>query len=118
MEAIKITKEHKEKLIEIAKSLLPEPKYISLGDEDIMLLSKSKNPAYEEISPIHWFELCFTYLSHEVIFDPFKTIFSCEKSHSNMLKESMKLMYGEKGVHPVDYLYEEFLKLKQNKSND
>jgi hypothetical protein len=61
---------------------------------------------------IHWLELCFTHLSHKIIFNEANTLRACNHNHAGMLESTMSLFYREKyAIHPVDYLYLEYLKL-------
>ena len=118
MVAIELTKKHKEKLLEMCKTLFPNvldvPDKI---DEDLSLNTTFINirnevylnkgtPNEEYISndySIHWFEFCLTHLRYKLNLsgNDYHTI--GDVYFSNDLLD---------GVHPVDYLYEQFKKLK------
>lgn len=101
MKTIELTQEHKSKLLEMSIKLFPE--YIEIdidisenydGIQDYIQLRKK----YENTIFIHWFEFCFTYL--------------IEKLSKNLDEDySLDDLLGY-NLHPIDYLYEEFLKLK------
>ena len=107
MKSIKLTKEHKAKLLEMCNKLFSkEGKFFTVLDGDIYY---SKNGKFPGLS-IHWFEFCMTYLVYKLSYE-FSQI-------PNIKGEAIHLKLWElnKGdyfiMHPVDYLYEEFKKLK------
>lgn len=133
MKSIKLTEEHKEKLLEMCKVLFPEYKKIDWyidgdGNDDYdILIIKDEMPYIL----IHWFEFCFMRLIHRLQENlpdklvyrkqpPFVgNVFSWKKGNKwTMYSEFMfaypKAIYGGSSYpnNPIDYLYKEFKKLK------
>lgn len=106
MTPIQLTEEHKSKLLEMCKALFPEMDAHTVKDvEDSngMILGtwgQSTNGI-----AIHWFEFCMTYLIQKISQINPKTDHDYEH-----LIEGLFINTNEK--HPVDFLYEEFKKLK------
>ena len=105
MKNIELTEDHKSKLLEMCKELFPKYKTIVFTedhkqfeegeDNNILLFFSGKT----EIAPsIHWFEFCMTHLCDKVFI------------HDESLNEFLLTFNVDK--HPIDYLYEEFKKLK------
>lgn len=115
MKALELTKEHKSKLLEMCKVLFPE----------YTTISNNKNPKFLTISwfvkqgyfihlmdddlkenrMIHWFEFCMTHLA-EKMYNRFYSLEVCEDIRNEQLYDCFI------NNHPIDYLYEEFKKLK------
>lgn len=101
MKNIELTEEHKSKLLEMCKELFPEYKDYKWDvvhcTDDIkyngILFMYKKDGNDDEF---HWFEFCMTHLVRELM---------CKNT-----KHAQQLFMGLK--HPIDYLYEQFLKLK------
>lgn len=136
MKNIELTEDHKSKLLEMCKLLFPEyndfeitssfPYYnsnklegvqwIKNPIEDAICLIKDDKDDYRS-KTIHWFEFCMIHLSKK-IFDEINKL----KGEGNInSKKYIGTMYCPKGAylgllysknHPVDYLYEQFEKLK------
>lgn len=117
MKAIKLTKEHKKKLLKMCKTLFPEYK-----NWDLKLEGEYKNhliASFEEDNDyipncdlyIHWFEFCMTHLIDKLSIEFAKS----EGEDDSCLKEEFlfHLSKIKNKIHPVDYLYKEFLKLKK-----
>ena len=94
MKPIELNDEQKARLLEMCKSLFP--KYIITIHQTNNVIVSSKVEKFYEV--IHWFEFCFKILSSKIIND-------------NDELNNFKCMNFNK-IHPVDYLYEQFLKLK------
>lgn len=113
MKSIQLTEEDKSKLLEMCKVLFPEYTYGFENDfSDIGIMEYYTN--VEDWKFIHWFEFCMTHLANEIIYKEEKTLRTCENEHNFMLKQLMNVFYNEKGIHPIDYLYKEFKKLKDD----
>lgn len=107
MKNIELTEDHKSKLLEMCNKLFWNG-CINKNDfreNDILLIAIDKNYKYNhKILKIHWFEFCLTHL--------------CTKLYNiSHLKDesSIKQLIGhicQDVKHPIDYLYEEFKKLK------
>jgi len=117
MKTIKLTEEHEYMLLEMCKKIFPED-YRWFLEEGTFIeghIIGNDPRVYEGEIPeinIHWLEFCLTHLSHKIIFNPQKTPSSCNNIHSDLVKNLMKVFYEEKnGVHPVDYLYQQFKEL-------
>jgi len=114
MKPIKLTEEHKSKLLEMCKELFPEDVFSFNNDcaEDGMI---DRNFAGNNVKPVkrlhwndegshfHWFELCLTYLFEKIFVSP-----NGYESVNDYIGMNSVYTIG----HPVDYLYEEFKKLK------
>lgn len=129
MKSIELTEEHKSKLLEMCEKLFPEqiPFCIGLSQELRKGWGYSREYIFGKVDTfedngiiIHWFEFCMTHLVEKVL-NPKDEI------SKNMMKKLKKFYYkattyswfiqnpGEREcflTHPVDYLYEEFKKLK------
>lgn len=124
MKNIELTEEHKSKLLEMCKVLFPEDEFTfdnDFGDDgfiDRNFLGENKsNLMWEDDgSHFHWFEFCITEIVNELSWKNIKTdiLADCEyedfrmKLITNIFKDKLTT---EK-FHIVDYLYEEFKKLK------
>jgi len=113
MKSIELTKEQKDKLLEMCKALFPELTDLEIRDsmedfcfkfEHICIEYGRKN---NNLVIIHWFEFCMTKLPEKIFGNPKNSFqglngrpYWCEKVAESFAK-----------VHPVDYLYEEFKKL-------
>ena len=112
MKPIELTEEHKSKLLEMCKVLFPEYNWyigfktfyeqngegpyeeINLGYLHLLSFDILKYPPIY----IHWFEFCMTHLAEKVFIQD-------ESLNDYLLTFNVS-------KHPVDYLYEEFKKLK------
>ena len=114
MTNIELTENHKSKLLEMCKELFPINN-IGFTDDyycewSLFLISDDDNDEMDvkDKIEIHWFEFCMTHLPEKIFKNPkgrFQGIngrpYWCEKVAESFAK-----------VHPIDYLYEEFKKLK------
>lgn len=98
MKPIKLLEEQKEKLLEMCKVLFPDyairvikPVH-STPDTFFIQMGLKKSIKYD--FEIHWFEFCMTHLPEKI----------------NVCTEWIELW---KTNNPIDFLYEEFLKLKK-----
>lgn len=119
MQPIQLTEEHKSKLLEMCKELFPEYKNdISKNEaENIQILHnnfirfysgyKENNPKLNEI---HWFEFCMIYLQNQILVKASQL----NKSDDLGYDFFRKLINSWYTSHPINYLYEQFLKLKKN----
>lgn len=115
IKSIELSKDRKSKLLEMCKTLFPNyvwsTNQIGLGYENYVIASEWHNQAYNEIQQynsiiplpktlfsIHWFEFCLTHLSKRLL-NPNDFMFYQTTGNFNYL-------------HPVDYLYQQFIKLK------
>jgi hypothetical protein len=95
MKSIKLTKEHKNRLLEMCKTLFPEWKAHSLiTDEQYISDDSGDFSESDETFKIHWFEFCMTHLIDKLELEYASIVFLTEN-------------------HPVDCLYEEFKKIKK-----
>ena len=128
MKSIELTEEHKSKLLEMCKNLFPEQEfyweYEMYGrglkedfNDVLQVYFKDKEAWKRNLFPfnIHWFEFCFLHIFPKVqqIFNAnqlsnfyYVTFGYTKKSNGN------KDWGAERFIHPIDYLYEEFKKLK------
>jgi len=143
MKSIELTEEHKSKLLEMCNKLFPEYSEIywnsgkgSNGSSEHLGFGTptEENPNFNNYIYIHWFEFCMTYLIeklndkyHEVLkeksweeFPPYvSNVYSNAKGKWNLYTKFHfhypKACNGGSNfpINPIDYLYEEFKKLKQ-----
>jgi hypothetical protein len=100
MEPRELTKEHREKLLEMCKELFPEYDFkLDKWQQPFVSLGLKTKKLYE--SHIHWFEFCMTYLAKKLLIMYDFTVY----------QTTGNFMYK----HPVDYLYQNFKKLKNGK---
>ena len=100
MKNIELTENQKVKLLEMCRILFPEYPDLQFGvkekhnwSKEYLVFGLTGN---EPI--IHWFEFCMTHLCDKVFI------------HDESLNEFLLTFNVDK--HPIDYLYEEFKKLK------
>lgn len=102
MNAIQLTREQREKLLEMCKKLFPEySKFwfsVTIGHNFILEASIPNSKILVPALQMHWFEFCMTYLVNKM-----------GKSTAALYRI---LEEEETGTHPIDYLYSEFKKLK------
>jgi len=109
MKSIELTEYHKSKLLEMCTKLFPKNKLDSLQFGTLKFLInyyEKKDPnnskitfgGWDKIIEIHWFEFCMTHLCDKIFI------------HDESLNEFLLTFNVDK--HPIDYLYEEFKKLK------
>jgi hypothetical protein len=132
MKPLELTKEQKDKLLEMAKVLFPEYATIEMYyDDDIadsweeaLLDKQCGNDAQVQFiifnwhkpdaKHIHWFEFCLTYLANKIYFPDIQNIErdarnKIEKFYFSTFMEAIE--GGPAGYdHPIDYLYKEFKK--------
>jgi hypothetical protein len=108
MKPIELTQEHKSKLLEMCNKLFPQYQEIDIEIEDnyegtqdyVQLIKKCKITIY-----IHWFEFCMTHLVKKLKVRP--------SLLENRAWSTLELTGSKFRLnHPIDYLYEEFKKLK------
>ena len=109
MNAIKLTTEQKDKLLEMCRVLFPEYRWIQFKPHNKSTLQFCINA--EDRDEIHWFEFCMTHLINKLS----KKFAETEDEHELCLKDEFYSLLGSNfkiKIRPVDYLYKEFLKLK------
>ena len=124
MKNIGLTEEHKSKLLEMCKELFPTYNFEFMRGKDefgfdiydyftfYLIEDYENNEWYKSKTDIHWFEFCMTHLPKKIFGNPknnFQGInqrpYWCEKIAESFAK-----------VHPIDYLYEEFKKLNNERN--
>ena len=114
MKNIELTENHKSKLLEMCKELFPE--YVIYpadndgfieGEQWVGDQNMGEDRPVNEFN-IHWFEFC-TKIGHK-IFSRKQFYYQSEEFITFM--KIMCLQDKSKLKHPIDYLYEEFKKLK------
>ena len=124
MKEIELTEEHKTRLLEMCSVLFPEVncywEYEMYGrglkqdfNSVLAVYYKDKNAYKQNLFDfnIHWFEFCMTHLMYKLSYEFSKIPNVKGRSIHIELWELNKGDYFKK--HPVDYLYEEFKKLKK-----
>lgn len=110
MKQIELTKEHKSKLLEMCNTLFPDYSLIVLTNNKTIRFNYKKHPAYETWSKgtIHWFEFCWLLLNKILESN------SSPVQISKTIHDFGLICFNQfKWLHPIDYLYEEFKKLKK-----
>jgi hypothetical protein len=135
MKSIQLTRDHKDKLLEMCNELFPESKYwweyemygraLKQDFNDVLAVAETLNPPINigtkekpwmqttSYYNIHWFEFCLLHLS-EKIYKSFFKLGEKDNWYGCHLSWAIDSMYTQNTnkVHLVDYLYEEFKKLK------
>ena len=105
MKNIELSEKQKENLLEMCKVLFPE--YVIYpadndgfieGEQWVGDQNMGEDRPVNEFN-IHWFEFCMTHLYSKII----------KGDYATQYQTSGMIFYK----HPIDYLYEEFKKLKQ-----
>lgn len=124
MKNIEINEKQKENLLEMCKELFPELNLEMYYDKDIAdnweealkndscgndaqigyLISNWHKP---NAKIIHWFEFCMTHLFYKLYYNGWR------KENPNCVVDFHLDLHNFK-YHPVDYLYKEFKKLKND----
>ena len=126
MNSIELTELHKSKLLEMCKNLFSENDLgWQLADNDIDLkipmlcFELNIEDKVAEVKTIHWFEFCMTHLTtkiskqlHAILGHPTSDEFGRIDTWYTVWSKLNGGSFGMK-QHPVDYLYEQFKKLKQ-----
>ena len=134
MKNIELTENHKSKLLEMCKVLFPEyttipndknPKFLTINwfTKQGYFIHLMDDDDLKENKMIHWFEFCMTHLINKISEiedsklgdDDYDSIHVNiinlnRKKYDNLCKNILDSWSNKK--HPVDYLYEEFKKLK------
>jgi len=101
MKPIELTDIQKDKLLEMARESFPEYDFEFKLKNNILSLGKKHLDLYT--NTIHWFEFCMTYLKNKIL---------DVVDYSEIEKFLMRCLFQCEMPHPVDYLYEQFKKLK------
>lgn len=108
MKSLELTAEHRVKLLEMCESLFPEqsPFQIGIPQELRKGWGHSKDFVFGKSDVFvddgiysHWFEFCHNHLSPKVF-------------GAGRYRERVQFYIDTFGGNPIDYLYEEFKKLK------
>lgn len=128
MKAIKLTEEHKKKLLEMCNKLFPKHCKFEFFTEDLRFLNEETD---EFLTFIHWFEFVFLYLvsalqnkmSDDQVWSympPYVgNVYGWTEGrkwtfYTKFMFHYPKAIHGGSDfpINPIDYLYEEFKKLK------
>lgn len=106
MKPLILTEEQKNKLLEMCKALFPEWKAHSLiTGEQYVSDDSGEFSESDETFKIHWFEFCIMHLAAIL----YNKLDSSDREFTILYYGGM---ISQEAEHPVDYLYEEFKKLK------
>ena len=117
MKSIQLTEEHKSKLLEMCKELFPEMDAYIVNDtkESNGFILGTWGQSTDGIT-IHWFEFCMTHLIDALAWENITSdmLADCQYENARLkyLLELAKDRPDPGQYHPIDYLYEEFKKLK------
>ncbi len=125
MQPLKLTPEHRIKLLKMAKALFPEyksifitPCEVGIGGIDlnnsmnVIELCKNKNANFgnkhiDDIA-VHWFEFCTV----QIFLALYRSRGDMDKYMNNLFNYTVLHNGSELKIHPVDYLYTEFKNLQ------
>lgn len=112
MKPLELSAENKEHLLEMAKYFFPEIFFaftsiptVGVSDGDLYYY---ETPNARKRKYIHWFEFATTSLSEK--------IFEAEQNDIGEIQDFISdifLYYYTDTMHPIEYLYQEYLKLKK-----
>ena len=123
MTSIRLTEDHKSKLLEMCKELFPKYKDVVFGSFfGNVIFSKNKikninwdNKVNKNVFQIYWFELCINKIVNELAWRNIKTdiLADCEYEdfRIKLITEIFRDKFTTEKFHIVDYLYEEFKKV-------
>lgn len=112
MECIKLTEEHKKKLLEMCKVLFPQYDEYTFWNANFIGMyhydEYGEESPYDNIS-IHWFEFVLTHLCQKM----FGNELSGEHCLGNISEAQYEAAYiiSHSHIHPVDLLYEKFKRM-------
>ena len=115
MKNIEINEKQKENLLEMCKVLFPELTDLEIRDSMEDFCFKFEHVCIEygrqndNLVIIHWFEFCMTHLAKKLI--PKVTKYNLDSAYDSLYNVIYQF-WENKHNHIVDYLYEEFKKLK------
>lgn len=118
MNNILLTEEHKSKLLEMCKELFQEYTFgfeNDYSDVGIMEWYSRNMEENQEWQFTHWFELCMTHLVNRLYYPDNKGQRDTRSKVEYFFFQSFidSVEGATSGYeHPIDYLYEQFLKLK------
>lgn len=128
MKPLELTNEHKDKLLEMTEKLFPEYNNIyfridsklsniNTAGQDSNILRLGNLKTNLDIS-IHWFEFCIIWIPEKIVRHPkfnnefiigMPQYYDGSEVIDYIMESCVNLV---KDINPIDYLYEEFLKLK------
>lgn len=129
MKQIELTEEHKTRLLEMCSVLFPEVncywEYEMYGrslkqdfNSVLAVYYKDKNAYKQNLFDfnIHWFEFCITEIVNELSWKNIKTDILADCEYEDFRMKLITNIFRDKltteKFHIIDYLYEEFKKLK------
>lgn len=113
MKPIKLTEKQKDNLIEMCNKLFPEYTGIDIRDynDECFPISKQDAPCIffwtnRKYEVFHWFEFCYTELAYKIL---------DSENNSKYVDDctEVDLFTGFCTIHPIDFLYKEFKKIKK-----
>lgn len=119
MKSIELTKEQKDKLLEMSNDLFPEYKQIEFEKSGMINLFKTILTPTKNYDYIHWFEFCMTHLVEKIL-NP-----KPNKPERNLKDKFEKFFWQSNlyangftidNIHPVDYLWKIYKSNKKIKT--
>lgn len=105
MKDIRVTEEHEKKLLEMARKLFPKYTILPWNLQGKRAYDKGYIKYWKEsdkgASFMHWFEFCMIHLATKL----------AKKGHNALSLNHYSNLIQYK-IHPIDYLYTEFKKIK------
>lgn len=110
MKPIELSDLQKEHLLEMCNKLFISSKpiinkkgFIKLWQQDLSAIEG------EYLIKIHWFEFCITILMNKIYYEFYKDM---RGNWELLTAETFLIKVIKYDIHPIDYLYEQFLKIK------
>lgn len=104
MKPIELTEEHESKLLEMCKTLFPEYLVPTIQSNGYINIAETEYSS-DYIDLIHWFEFCILHLATKI----YNKLDCPERGFSILYYRGYICQNSD---NPIDYLYEEFKKLK------
>ena len=108
MTALQLSEEQRKKLLEMSVALFPENHNPTIQKDNGFLNYATKTDFYKD--RIHWFEACWKILNSLIE----KLKLSPITAQKEISTFGIICFNSSIVVHPVDYLYEQFLKINSN----
>jgi len=120
MKPIKLTEKQKKHLLEMCKKLFPEYTDIDIRDynDECFPISKQDAPCIffwtnQKYEVFHWYEFCINELLLR-LYQVENDTFGISDAHTKAyIKEIGVMIFYQYKKHIIDYLYEEFKKLRK-----
>jgi len=110
MKPLEFTSEQKDKLLEMCQVLFPDYNIFEIDEDGYILLILEKCPA------IHWFEFCTKELISALAWKNVTSDLVGDLQFAEFYNIALQNIFLD-NMHPVDYLYKEYLKLNKDENS-